>query len=203
MVKDLIDTLYTAILIGVILIAASFLYYFRFQLPVLGPVLIRRYYNYGAYEREVQKICEDAKNYFAKIPVAENSLIIFDVDDTALYNLRFRATTDLISPKTTAILPVLELYNYLMSKGFNIVFLTSRDNCERTKEELIKSGYKGFKDVICMREFDDNYTAYWKGKKRKLLAQTYSIVGSIADRERDFVGGNMGHRVKLPNYLYS
>lgn len=187
-----------AISFGLILL----LYCFRYKLPIIGPFLIKRYYNYGGYDKDVQKICEKAIRYFSNIPVQENSLIIFDVDDTAIYNLRFRAKTDLIKPKTVAIVPVLKLYKYLVKRGFKIIFLTSRDFCQDTKKELIEAGYTKFEDLICMTEFDDDQTATWKASKRKEISEKYVIVGSIADRERDFFDNDNGHKVKLPNYLY-
>lgn len=177
--------------------------YFRYSLPFIGPILIRRYYNSGAYEKDVQKICENAKQYFANVSVKPNSLVIFDVDDTAVYNLRFRAKRpDLIKPKTVALVPVLNLYNYLISRGFKTVFLTSRDSFETTLEDLTAAGYKNYIGIICMTDFHDEYTAIWKWERRKELSKTYIIEGSIADRKRDFFDNYSGYAVKLPNYLY-
>lgn len=189
----------------VILILASFLYCFKYQLPIVGSLLIKRYYDFGVYEKDVEKICSKAKSYFAGLEVLDNSLIIFDVDDTAVYNFRYRATTNLKAPKTIAILPVLELYKYLVQKGFKIIFLSSRANemSEFTKKELIGAGYTKFEDLICKpSKFSDDYTAVWKAERRKELAVKYRIVGSVADRKRDFFDNYNGHIVSLPNYLY-
>lgn len=205
MTKKLMIYIYPMFKILLIFLIASFLYYFKYQLPIIGPLLVKKYYDSGAYDKEVQTICNQAREYFSNIEILDNSLIIFDIDDTAVYNLRFRKTTDLIKPKTTAILPVLELYKYLIHKGFKIIFLTSR-NCsmlEFSKKELSDSGYSDFVDLICMPDgFDDDHTAVWKSEKRKQLSQKYIIVGSVGDRKRDFFDNYNGHVVKLPNYLY-
>ena len=190
-------------LLLLIVLSAYCLYYFRYSLPIVGPLLIKKYYNSGAYEKEVQQLCEDAKQYFSTITVKPNSLIIFDVDDTAVYNMRFRAKRpDLIKPKTLALMPVFKLYNYLIDRGFKIIFLTSRDSYETTIEDLTAAGYKDYVGIICMNDFHDDYTALWKWEKRKELSKEYNIEGSIADRKRDFFDNYSGHAVKLPNYLY-
>lgn len=190
-------------LILMFMLLAFFLYYFSYRLPIIGTILIRRYYNSGAYERDVEKICKEAMTFFSKIPVKDDSLIIFDVDDTAVYNLDFRGeATGLITPKTVAILPVLELYKYLINRGFKIIFLTGRDICEGTKKELIDAGYTTFLDLLCMPVINDDLTASWKAEKRKQLSQKYTIVASIGDRKKDFFDNYNGHIVKLPNYLY-
>lgn len=190
-------------LILIFITSTLLLYYFSYQLPIIGFALIKRYYNSGAYDRDIEKICKEAIAYFSKIPVKEDSLIIFDVDDTAIYNLEVRGEgTGIILPKTIAILPVLNLYKYLIIRGFKIVFITSRDYCDITKKQLIDAGYTKFEDLICMSVFNDNLTSMWKAEKRKQLSEKYTIVSSIADRKKDFWGNYNGHIVKLPNYIY-
>lgn len=199
----MINIIQSSFVVLILCAVVLMLYSFSYELPFIGPILIKRYYNSGAYEQQVHHICEKAMSYFSRVKVQSHSLVIFDVDDTALYNLRFRAGTDLLKPKTVAIQPVLALYKFLVNKGFKVVFLTSRDFCEETKNELINAGYTKFEELICMNHFDDDLTAVWKASKRKELSKVYTIVGSVADRDRDFFDNYNGYKVKLPNYLYN
>lgn len=178
---------------------------------------LQAYYTSGKYENDIQKITHEAQKYFANIPIDENSIIIFDVDDTALYNWHWKGDFIWDQPKFAkmkreqgkpAIEPILNLYCYLLNKGFKIVFLTSRsdNDYDNTNNELICAGYsKFFKLILMPTELAFNpaiKTADWKLEIRKELAQNYTIVGSIGDREADFQGGYTGHIVKIPNYLY-
>lgn len=181
---------------------------------------LEHYYTSGAYEQEVARVCKDAEHYFDKVPIRINSIIIFDVDDTAVYNYHRMDKFDFIWSKqpqlvqrravedAPAIKPVLELYRFLRARGFEIIFLTSRNagQYDETYQELVKAGYTNFKELILMPDklaFDPTIkTADWKLQARKELARKYSIVGCVGDRDADFEGGYTGYRVKLPNYLY-
>jgi predicted secreted acid phosphatase len=178
---------------------------------------LQTYYTNGAYENDIRKISSEAKKYFADIPTTENSIIIFDVDDTALYNWHSRGDFIWDHPKFSkmkqkkfkpAIEPVLDLYKYLINKGFKIIFITSRsdNDYDNTHNELVNAGYSNFFKLILMPTklaFDPNIkTADWKLDVRKELAHQYNIVGSIGDRPADFLGGYTGYIVKIPNYLY-
>jgi len=172
---------------------------------------IKEYYNSGAYEKEVEALCKEAECYFDKLGVTEKYLIVFDVDDTAVYAFTDwkREILDINPSETTIILPVLNLYKFLIKKGFKIFFITGRpfEKHEETKQELKKAGYVNFVDLACMpSELHVGNTrenvAKWKCGFRKELSERYSIVGSVADRDVDFAGGYCGHVVKLPNYIY-
>ena len=182
--------------------------------------LIQDYYTSGAYERDVSKITKEAELAFSKVPVKENSIVIFDIDDTALYNYQRMDRLDFIwshqptllearkNNKSLAILPVLELYKSLVKQGFKIVFLSSRNEGSYAEyaKDLESVGYTTYERIILMPDklaFDLNIkTADWKLEMRKKLAKKYSIEGSIGDRDVDFFGGFTGYAVKLPNYLY-
>jgi len=171
---------------------------------------IKEYYNSEAYGNEVAVLCKEAEHYFSQLNVTEKSLIFFDVDDTAVRSSCWEVEFLGINiPPIKSILPVLDLYKLLIAKGFNVIFITGRrdQRYEETKQELEESGYHGFVDLICMpHELWINHVresvGLWKCSVRKELAQHYDIVGSIGDRDLDFVGGYSGKIIKLPNYLY-
>lgn len=181
------------------------------------------YYTSSAYEQDVEKICTQALKHFKTVPVTPQSIIIFDKDDTALYHYQVQDDLEFIwsrQPKLTAaraegdrdfmdpvIEPVLKFYNQLKTLGFKLVFLTSRNegDYEHCLQELIEAGYTGFEKLMLMPDnlaFDASVkTADWKLSLRKELAQQYTIVGCVGDRDADFEGGYTGYIVKLPNYL--
>ncbi len=178
---------------------------------------LQDYYTSGAYENDIRKISQGAEKCFSAIPVTDDSIIIFDVDDTALYNWHFKGDFIWNQPKFSkmkqqkfkpAIEPILKLYNYLLNRGFKIIFITSRsdNDYQNTRHELSHAGYSNFYKLILMPTklaFDPSIkTAAWKLDVRKELAQKYNIVGSVGDRMADFVGGYTGYIVKIPNYLY-
>lgn len=182
---------------------------------------IAHYYLSGVYDADLEKICAQAEHFFSTIPVQQNSLIIFDVDDTALYHIQtFKKFEFIWSHKpelknvgphdqAPALKPVLELYKFLSERGFKFIFLTGRNekHREQTLRELRHEGYTDFEQLILMpnnlKLLDSAILAGdWKLSVRKKLACTYDIVGNVGDREIDFFGGCNGHKVKLPNYLY-
>lgn len=182
-------------------------------------ILLTKYYVSGGYEDHVRSVCIIAQNYFSSLTAQKDSLIVFDVDDTALYHFHIHDDFKFIWKhmpylannrplgRAPAILPVHELYDFLIDKGFKVVFLTCRpdDVYDETIIELHRGKYQNFEQLICMPHAialdpKSNY-GNWKYKMREQLAKKYTIVGCIGDRERDFEDGLTGYRVKLPNYL--
>lgn len=181
---------------------------------------IFNYYTTNVFERDVQKICTQALKHFSQLAVTKTSLVIFDIDDTAFYNYQWRDDTEFIwkhkpelvqarETKTApAIKATLVFYNELKKLGFKTVFVSSRNQgaYDEYYKNLTKIGYKDFDKLILMPDeiaFDRNIkTADWKLEIRKLLAQEYTIVGSVGDRNADFKGGYTGYEVKIPNYIF-
>ncbi len=181
---------------------------------------LQKYYTCGNYENDVKGICQKAARCFSSLCVKKDSLVIFDIDDTAVYHYQVNDKFDFIwsqcpqlvkarqTDRGPAIEPVLELYNILLKKDFKIIFLSSRNagDYNHTHNELTQAGYTTFEQIILMPDelaFDRSIkTADWKLSIRKELAKRYTIVGCIGDRDKDFEGGYTGHVIKLPNYLY-
>ena len=174
---------------------------------------LAHYYTSGAYERDVQKACTSAWKILLQIPVTPQSLVIFDIDDTALFQAPQLPFTTFIWPRQNnsfapALKPVLYLYKQLIARGFNVIFLTARGQHTHAKtlQELKRAGYTKFDQLILMPyQFAFNLAispGNWKLNIRKQLAKQYTIVACIGDRPIDFEGGHTGYPVKLPNYLY-
>lgn len=176
------------------------------------------YYCSDDYLRDVTAVCTQAATYFETVPVQKNSLVIFDIDDTALIHFQTRDQLNFVWTKIPHLLqaqrddfdpalePVLKLYKKLIAQGFKIVFMTGRRNDikEKTIKNLKDVGYHTYEQLMLFPEdlLNKMSIGEWKAEQRRKLAQTYEIVGNIGDRPVDFEQGNNGYAVKLPNYLY-
>ena len=199
---------------------------FALTQPACSPSLINldtakdrvaTYYESGEYEKELTAIIDDAKKKFAKLEVQDNSVVVFDLDETALDN--YEAIKKIgfgYEPKywddwvqqgaAPANKKVKELYEFLLRKGFKIIFLSGKTDTQydATFRNLINVGYERF-DTLIVRSQKDYKTkaAQFKAEKRKELTDKgYNIVGCVGDQESDCAGENSGIIVKLPNYLY-
>lgn len=188
---------------------------------------IKQYYRNGEYQADIERVCAEAEEHFAHIK-PHNSLIIFDIDDTAvvsytktdnfcfLWDSKEQCDNMRKELTSTPIKPVLQLYNFVKKLGYKTVFLSSlrsfeirltlsspiQFNREKIENRLAHAGYTGYGDIILKNAFGTSNTAEWKLKERKQLADHYFIAGCVGDRWQDFEGGYTGYKVKLPNYLY-
>jgi predicted secreted acid phosphatase len=105
-----------------------------------------------------------------------------------------------------AIPQVKDLYDFLVQKGFKIIFITGRrDNLYYPTFTNMKSaGYVEFDTLITRRQDDHKTTAadYKSQKRKELVEKGYVIAGCVGDQLTDCEGENCGIVVKLPNYLY-
>ncbi len=165
----------------------------------------------------MNEVIKDAKEKFDKVEVKNNSVVIFDVDETALDNyglakqMDFGYVYDLNKKwneelKAPAIKETQDLYFYLLNKGIKIIFLTARNynEYEVTYKNLIQVGYSGFDTLITQSKVDQNLKSQeFKSKVRtELTTQGYEIVGTVGDQWTDLNGPYSGIQIKLPNYLY-
>jgi len=179
--------------------------------------IVKDYYESGGYDKELDEVIANAKQKFRKVEIKNNSVIIFDVDETALNNyglakqMDFGYVYDLNKKwneelKAPAIKQTQDLYFYLLNRGFKIIFLTGRNSNEYdvTYKNLIQTGYTVFDTLITQREDEQNLkTQQFKSTKRaELAAQGYEIVGNIGDQWTDLNGPYSGIQIKIPNYLY-
>lgn len=178
---------------------------------------VAKYYESGQYAEELTKIIEDAKKEFSKVVPTSNSAVIFDIDETALDNYKEIKRIGfgyerqlweewLQKAEAPAIPQVKNLYNFLIEKGFKVVFITGKKDYQydATFKNMIAVGYTKF-DTIITRSKDEYKikSAQYKSQKRnELVGKGYVIAGCVGDQLTDCVGDNCGIVVKLPNYLY-
>ena len=179
--------------------------------------IVKDYYESGRYDEEMNEVIKDAKEKFDKIEIKKNSVVIFDVDETALNNyglakqMDFGYVYDLNKQwneelKAPAIKETKDLYLYLLNKGFKVIFLTGRNSIEYdvTYKNLIQEGFSGFDTLITQSKEDQKLKSQeFKSKVRtELTNKGYEIVGTVGDQWTDLNGPYSGVQVKLPNYLY-
>jgi predicted secreted acid phosphatase len=178
---------------------------------------VREYYESGRFYKEVEDVIKKAEIEFDKVDIKKNSAVVFDVDETAIdnyelskfmgfgyvYKMNKEWNAEMKSP---ALKPVKELYDYLVSKGVHIIFLTGRNfpEYEATYQNLKKVGYTVF-DTLITQIGDETKikNKQFKNAKRILLTKKgYDIIGTVGDQWSDLKGEDHGIQVKIPNYLY-
>lgn len=178
---------------------------------------VAKYYESGQYEKELIEIITEAKEKFSFIEVQPNSAVVFDIDETALDNYEAIKKIGfgyekkywdewLEEAKAPAIPQVKDLYDFLVKKGFKIIFITGKKDYQYNAafKNLKWVGYAEF-DTLITRSKDEYKikSVQYKSKKRKELAEKgYKIVGCVGDQLTDCQGENCGIVIKLPNYLY-
>jgi predicted secreted acid phosphatase len=178
---------------------------------------VNQYYESGKYDEELNAVIEDAKKEFDKLEVKSNSVVIFDVDETALnnyglaelmgfgyvYEMNKKWSAEMKAP---AIPQVKELYDYLLGKGAKIIFLTGRNFPEYdvTYQNLLRAGYVEFDTLITQIGNETKMKAkdFKSSKRIWLTKQGNDIIGTVGDQWSDLEGEYHGTQVKIPNYLY-
>ena len=178
---------------------------------------VKQYYESGKYNKDLNEVIREAKKKFDKVKFQSNSVVIFDIDETALNNyelaeqMGFGYVYEMNKKwneemKAPAIQQVKELYDFLLSKGAKIIFLTGRNfsEYEFTYQNLKNAGYSVFDTLITQIGAEIKMKAKdFKSSKRVWLTKKgYDIVGAVGDQWSDLEGFYHGIQVKIPNYLY-
>ncbi len=178
---------------------------------------IVKYHESGQYDKDVLKALVEARDKLKNVDVTQNSLIIFDVDETALSNYPFLNETGFgYIPKiwdewveeadAPPISPVRDFYMELLTRGIHTIFITSRPSSEydATYNNLKSAGYYNFDTLITKNDYEKNLTSteYKSNKREELKARGYNILAVVGDQWSDLEGPDHGIQVKLPNYMY-
>ena len=179
--------------------------------------LVKEYYESGKFAEELNSVIENAKKEFERIDIKEKSVVLFDVDETALDNYELAKSMGFgyvykmnkewnAEMKSPAFAQVKELYDFLIDKGLRIIFLTGRNipEYEVTYGNLIKEGYTNFDTLITQRKHEQEMNAqeFKSSKRKELVERGYDIIGTVGDQRSDLEGPHHGIQVKIPNYLY-
>lgn len=176
-----------------------------------------QYHESGQYDRDVKRIITRTIKYFEGVEVVPNATVILDIDETLLSSFADQKSISFgyipklshewISKSDAPVIPETKrLYDYLVKRGFKIIFITGRKKPEydSTVKNLKKHGIATFEKLILRERHETNITAeeYKSARRKKLTEEGYKIVGCIGDQWSDLSGGYTGYQVKLPNYTY-
>ncbi len=175
------------------------------------------YHESGNFNRDAEQSVNEAIAQFDKITPSEMSVVVFDVDETALSNYEYNKDWDfgyvakyfdmwIDSAKAPPVAEVLNLYNYLVDKNFRIVFLTARkeNQFDATYRNLVSAGFTKFDTLIVKdKKYSGLSSEIFKTDKRiQLKEKGYIIEGTVGDQWSDLNGAYHGIQVKIPDYQY-
>ncbi len=178
---------------------------------------VMKYYNSGKYDSDLNEIVKHAENKFGSITPDDSTAIVFDIDETIFSSYEFEKQIGfgyvdsmwynyLSESKEPVIKQTKSLYDFLIGKGFKIIFLTGRniDQYNATYKNLIYNGFTKFDTLIVRQPNEYDFTAQkFKSIKRvKLTNKGYKIAGTVGDQYSDLDGPDHGVQVKIPNYIY-
>ncbi len=178
-----------------------------------------RYYEGGAYERDVRKAVAPALAIIARADPAESAkmAVVFDIDETALSTYEYQKAMDfghygaawhewLRRRRGTALPAVLEVYQAARAKGLAIFFVTGRREAFRadTEANLRAVGYEGWTELLMKPDAysQRSVVPFKSGARAGIEARGYRILLNIGDQKSDFEGGHAEHTICLPNYIY-
>lgn len=178
-----------------------------------------RYHDSGEYDREIREVANAARDYLeSRIKDASKQdklAAVFDIDETSLSNWASMSDCGFCSYSVqvklysgvhdTAIVPVLELFNYAKKNGIATFFVTGRQNAQRefTVKNLDEVGYSGWTDLIMQPDGNKLPARVFKPQNRQQIEDRgYRIILSIGDQASDLAGCCAERVYKLPNPFY-
>lgn len=178
---------------------------------------VEQYYECGQYDRDLDSITSRAIKHFEKISASNKATVIFDIDDTVLQDYADEKAISfgyipklshewILRADAPAIPQVKKFYDYLVKRGFRIVFLTGRkhDEYDASIKNLKDQGFTQFDKLIVRQPEEAKLTAqvYKTTHRIQLTKEGYCIVGCVGDQWSDLKGKFAGYPIKLPNVRY-
>lgn len=177
---------------------------------------VKNYHTSKLYFDDVDAAVNDGLLNLQYLDIPKNPAFVFDVDETALSNIKYEIDNNFGYDPTswdkwveeesaTAIPGVKRFYDSLIAKNISVIFITGRKDYQyqTTYRNLVKEGFYKFDTLICKSAKDYNTKAgEFKTRIRKELSAKYKIIGSIGDQWSDLTGGWTIIKIKIPNYMY-
>jgi predicted secreted acid phosphatase len=191
---------------------------------------LMRYHDSGEYDREIREVANSAREFLrARVPgpldKGAKLAVVFDIDETSLSNWDVMAacgfclyTTQLQLYKDglfsvahdPAIVPVRELFDFAIERGFAVFFVTGRPKSQHdlTVANLQEAGYSGWTDDIYMQPDVEQGKAksparmFKPQNRHDIERKGYRIVLNIGDQASDLAGCCAEKTFKLPNPFY-
>jgi predicted secreted acid phosphatase len=173
------------------------------------------YYEGGAYAAEVARVAAAAHRQIERSGPHKFSVIVLDVDDTAISTWAYQRSVGLGYHRATleawraaaeapALEPILELTRYAQQQGVGVVFLTGRREKLRasTEETLRRAGYTWRELIMKPDDYQGSTADFKREARRRLSGPPTRIVANLGDQESDLAGGYAERHFKLPNLVY-
>jgi hypothetical protein len=188
---------------------------------------IERYIASGAYDRDFERVVEDARAYLERrARAATRPAIVLDIDETSLSNWPAYKVNGWVRiangpcdleqgpcglrawqarAESKALAPTLQLAKRARELGVAVFFITGRPANLRdaTERNLREQGYEW--DEVILQPPGAAYASAvdFKAPERKKIADRgYTILLSMGDQESDLKGGYAERVFKLPNPVY-
>lgn len=178
---------------------------------------IKDYVNNGDYKKDLEAIVQQAKVFvsYEMLTNKKDKAVIIDIDETILSNLPYISKQIHLNDveklnrwqQTSAcepILPVVELYQWLLKQDVRIYFITARPL------ELKDATIENFKKLnIPQSEIIFRDQTEWPVPKefkiamrKEIVNNNYDIILNIGDQPTDFEGGYWKRALRVPNPFY-
>lgn len=178
---------------------------------------IKDYVNNGDYKKDLEAIVQQAKVFvsYEMLTNKKDKAVIIDIDETILSNLPYISKQIHLNDveklnrwqQTSAcepILPVVELYQWLLKQDVKIYFITARPL------ELKDATIENFKKLnIPQSEIIFRDQTEWPVPKefkiamrKEIVNNNYDIILNIGDQPTDFEGGYWKRALRVPNPFY-
>ncbi|MEM2175015.1 MAG: HAD family acid phosphatase [Candidatus Micrarchaeia archaeon] len=182
---------------------------------------IKNYIESGSYERDIQKVVDNAINYlYSRYDKVEKPAVVFDIDETLLSNLEYEYRYDFGFSYSTwnewvreanakAIKPTQKLYKICQNLNVSVFIITGRNQIDSdlandpTVINLKKEGFYGWKKLY-LKPMDVKMSTveYKSSCRREIEEMGYKIIINMGDQWSDLLGGYSEQIFKLPNPMY-
>ena len=190
---------------------------------------ITHYVDSGEHQRQVAAVAARAQAWLeeraarrgagerlARRGAGERLAVIFDVDETMLFNWETMTGADfgyvpavwdawVFEARAPVIEPVLAVYRTARRLGIEVVFITGRPQTQHaaTERNLRAVGCDDFLVLICKPVTPKQPSgAYKLAERQRLTAEGLTIVANLGDQQSDFFGGVSERDFKLPAPFY-
>lgn len=145
-----------------------------------------------------------------------DAAVVFDADDTTLltyglevemgFTLDRAIKNDWIRNNRFPAVPgMVKLVRAAQASGCRTYVITGRRGTTAavTAANLAAAGYPRFTKVFTRTCATCGTSAFKSGTRAHIERAGFDIVANVGDQVSDFVGGHSGHRVKVPNPMYT
>lgn len=177
---------------------------------------IKTYVDDGRYETGLARVAGEARTWVEERSARGGKLaVVFDIDETALSNLRHMREMDfgyvpalwdqwVAEADAPALNPLLDLYRATRARGVAVFFLTGRKNSDApgTLKNLRDIGFVDYTQIYFKPPGYPSTQAFKTEMRRKITEDGYVIIANIGDQQSDLDGGYSERTFKLPNPFY-